>query len=482
MKRSTELFTAVIAAVLLFGFVLPLSAQHATLSSPATVTESSRPAPIRIVSPQGTLVIPSSSIAQPPAPGQKVAAHTNVRVFIPAGVKPDEAPPFPGFGYETPASLACVYGLVTAVAGCNPNVTTANPTGGSNTIAIVDPYDDPEAPADLAYFSLQFGIPLKVSQFQVVQAVTVDSTCFFEGAVPVDATGGSEVEESLDIEWSHAMAPDANIFLVEGCSNIDGDLQQAVLVANNLVRCGKTEINPDTGVLGTCPASSTGKGEVSMSWGEAEYIGENAATCTFNAALPTEGLADGCFTTPGIVYFASSGDSPGVGYPGTSPNVVSAGGLTNRRSAATFNFIQETGWVDAGGGQSAIEARPSYQSGIAAIVGPARGVPDLSFDADPNTGVYVYDTFPFDFVDFPQWLVVGGTSVSAPSLAGIINRAGAFAASSNAELTTIYANRAVVADFTDITSAYCGPYMGFTAVAGWDFCSGVGADKGYSGK
>ena len=67
-------------------------------------------------------------------------------------------------------------------------------------------------------------------------------------------------------------------------------------------------------------------------------------------------------------------------------------------------------------------------------------------------------------------------------LAGIVNRAGAFAASTNAELTTIYANRAVVADFTDITSAYCGPYMGFTAVVGWDFCTGVGADKGYVGK
>jgi subtilase family serine protease len=105
----------------------------------------------------------------------------------------------------------------------------------------------------------------------------------------------------------------------------------------------------------------------------------------------------------------------------------------------------------------------------------------LSFDADPYTGVYVYDSYPYYGYAY-YWWVVGGTSVSAPSLAGIINSAGSFAASSNAELTTIYMNMSSAADFTDITSAYCGPYMGFAAGIGWDFCSGVGADKGYAGK
>jgi kumamolisin len=485
MKRSIESLVAIIAAIVMFGFATSLVAQESTTQSTRDVSESAKAAPVHIVSPQGTLFIPSSSMPQPPATGQRLTAHTNIELFVPASLTPEEAPPVPGLGYETPASLACVYGLVTALAGCNPNTTTANPTGGSKTIAIVDAYDDPEAEGDIAWFSLQFGVPLTASQFQVVQALTADSSCFYEGAVPVDYTGGWEAEESLDIEWAHAMAPSATIYLVEACSNNGSDLQQAVLVAKNLVQCGETEINTTTGVLGTCP-SVTGKGEVSMSWGGAEFAGENATLC----AVTNTVLDDACFTGTDVVYFASTGDSPGVEYPSVSPNVVAAGGLTNRRNPATFAFLQETGWVDGGGGTSAIEARPSYQSGISGIVGSFRGVPDLSFDADPFTGVWIYDTFPFEgaggLFGYYNWLIVGGTSVAAPSLSGIINnaatRSGTFAASSNAELTTIYANRAVTTDFTDITSAYCGPYQGFTAVVGWDFCSGVGAVKGYTGK
>jgi kumamolisin len=464
MKRFVDLSLAVVTTVFLLGFVASLPAQE----SPA----------------QGMLIIPESSRPQILAPGQRRAVHTNIEVFFPAGVRPDELPPFPGLGFETPASLACVYSLTTPITGCNPYQTTTNPTGGSNTIAIVDAYDDPEAPSDLAYFSDQFGVPFSVSQFQVVQAITNNGSCYSFGYVPTEPTGGWEVEESLDIEWSHAMAPGANIYLVEACSNVDGDLQQAVLVANNLVRCGQAEINPATGALGTCPADSKGKGEVSMSWGQAEFVGENTPTCIFNPSIPTQGLADGCFTSPNVVYLASSGDSPGISWPSISPNVVSAGGLTNRRNPTTFNFIQQTGWVDAGSGPSTVEKQPRYQehAGVQAVCGKMwRCDPDLSFDADPVTGVYVYDTFPFEGFYY-TWFIVGGTSVSSPSLAGIINRAGRFAASSSAELTTIYNNMSKSADFFDITSAYCGPYMGYNAGPGWDFCSGVGADKGYAGK
>jgi subtilase family serine protease len=395
---------------------------------------------------------------------------------MPDGFTPEEAPPYAGYGYETPASLACVYGLVSPGTGiapnCSPNLTTVNPSGGSNTIAIVDAYDDPEAPADLAYFSDQFGIPFSVSQFQVVWANSPASSCGYGGEVPLDYTGGWELEESLDIEWAHAMAPQAKLYLVEACSNYDTDLQQAVLVANNLVQCGKTEIT-SSGV-GKCPTGSTGKGEVSMSWGGGEFSSETGATSCAE-------LDDSCFTAANVVYFAASGDSPGTIWPSTSPNVVSAGGLTTRRNPLTFNFIGHSPWTEAGGGQSFYEKIPSYQSSISSIVGGYRGIPDLSFDANPDTGLWVYDTFPMDEY-FYSWWIVGGTSASAPALAGIINRAGHFAASTNAELTTIYANKAVTADFGDITSGYCGPYMGFSAVTGWDYCTGVGRVVGYAGK
>ncbi len=292
------------------------------------------------------------------------------------------------------------------------------------------------------------------------------------------------MEESLDIEWAHAMAPSAKIYLVEACSNSGSDLQQAVLVAKNLVQCGQTRIGPG-GVLRTCP-SATGKGEVSMSWGGGEFLGENGSPPgTYLCAVSNTILDDGCFTGTNVVYFASSGDSPGVIWPSTSPNVVSAGGLTTRPTPATFNLIESTAWADAGGSTSAIEARPSYQSGVSTVVGTFRGTPDLSFDADPITGLDVYDTFPLNGVDYLQWLIVGGTSASAPSLAGVINnaatRSGVFAASSNAELTTIYANRIVAADFTDITQRYCGFYQGLSTSTGYDLCTGVGAPKATPG-
>jgi subtilase family serine protease len=100
----------------------------------------------------------------------------------------------------------------------------------------------------------------------------------------------------------------------------------------------------------------------------------------------------------------------------------------------------------------------------------------LSFDANPITGVWVFVSGQ------GGWYIVGGTSVASPSLAGIVNSTGSFAASSNAELTTLYGNLGVGADLRDITTGYCGPYAGYSAVKGWDFCTGVGVDKGKNGK
>jgi len=383
---------------------------------------------------KGTVIVPSSSIEKPGDAGKR--AHTNIRMFVPtAGFQHAQplagGPPFSGYFYETPASIGCVYKLTKAVAGCNPNTVTVNPTGGSKAIAIVDAYDDPNAASDLAAFSTQFGLP--AATFQVLYA---------SGTKP-PGDSGWELEESLDIEWAHAMAPSAKIYLVEAASNSFTDLFTAVQTASSLV-------------------SAAGGGEVSMSWGGGEFSGENSY--------------DSYFTTSGVVYFASTGDGPGTIYPSVSPDIVAAGGTTLRRNPTTGAFISEAAWVDGGGGLSPYEARPSYQSVISSKVGSARGVPDMSAIADPNTGVWVYDSRN------GGWYIVGGTSVSSPLLAGIVNRAGSFATSSNSELTTIYNNIAVTTDFKDTTVGMCGPYMGYSAAKGWDFCTGVGSPKSYVGK
>jgi subtilase family serine protease len=223
-----------------------------------------------------------------------------------------------------------------------------------------------------------------------------------------------------------------------------------------------------------------------MSWLGGEYLGENASDSCAN-------LDDSCFLAPNVVYFAAAGDGPGVGYPSASPNVVSVGGLSLRVSPTTLNYISRPAWVDTGGGQSAVEAQPSYQNSgtnyaqVQAVCGTAwRCNPDVSFIADPYTGVYVYDTFPiFGYVEGPWW-IVGGTSLSAPAVAGVINnaatRSGTWAATTNAELTTIYNNMLVSADSSDVNYGFCGFYMGFAAGTGWDFCSGTGTPHGYVGK
>jgi kumamolisin len=333
----------------------------------------------------------------------------------------------------------------TGFPSCNPNVVTLNPTGGSKTIAIVDAYDDPNAASDLAAFSAQFGLP--PANFQVVYASGTKP--------PQDITGGWEGEESLDIEWSHAMAPNANIILVEAASNVNADLYAAVKVASQLV-------------------AAAGGGEVSMSWGGAEF--------------KTERLYDLYFQTPNVVYFASAGDSAGVEYPSASPFVVSAGGTSLSMSLSSGNFQLQLAWEDTGGGVSAIEPEPSYQH-QARIAGlnDFRGTPDISFDANPNTGVWIYDSTPWysggQVFGGPKqpWLIVGGTSVAAPSLAGVVNTAGKFAASTTAELTTIY-SQASTGTFTDVTYGVCGFYDGFLAGTSYDFCTGLGSPFGYSGK
>jgi len=178
-----------------------------------------------------SVVIPDTSRINGADVGKK--AHTNVRFINPGIANPLEAPPYAGYAYETPTSLGCVYKLVaTLPAGCNPNSVTTVITGGSQNIAIVDAYDDPEAPADLAYFSAQFGLPFNVNKFHVVYANGLQP--------PIDYSGGWELEESLDIEYAHAMAPAANLYLVEAYSNSFSDLFTAVTVATNLVQCGLT--------------------------------------------------------------------------------------------------------------------------------------------------------------------------------------------------------------------------------------------------
>jgi len=398
----------------------------------------------QVASRGGEVVIPESSIEKAEHIG--IRAHTNLKMFAPRGgmdyarppslsreIGPQESPPYAGYNYETPASLGCVYKLVSSpVPGCNPNTVTANPSGGARAIAIIDAYHYPTAMQDLQVFSAQFGLPAPTSaNFQVVYA---------SGRQPPVNTLWN-IEAALDIEWAHAMAPKAKIYLVEAASNNYVDLFQAISVANSLLK-------------------SAGGGEVSMSWGGSEFSSET--------------FYDRYFTQPGVVYFASAGDSPGVIWPSASPNVVSVGGTSISRNPTSGDFQQELAWQSGGGGPSLYETRPSYQNVISAIVQTRRGTPDIAAVADPSTGVWVYNA--------ANWYVVGGTSVAAPVWAGIVNSANSFSATSPTELAAVYANASNGSGLADIQHGSCGPNQGFLAVTGWDFCTGFGSPVGKAGK
>ena len=310
-----------------------------------------------------------------------------------------------------------------AVAGLSPTqIRTAYnlpSTGGSGTIAIVDAFDDPTALNDLNVFSSQFGLP----------AANFEKHMMSSG-IPVD--GGWALEISLDVQWAHAVAPNAKILLVEATSNSGTNLLAAVDYAR-----GRSDVVA-----------------VSMSWGGTEFFGESSYDSYFTSSY-------------GATFFASSGDNgAGVSWPAVSANVVGVGGTT-----LTFTgggaVASETAWSGSGGGVSAYIAEPSYQVtyGVPGANGK-RAVPDVSYDADPNSGVAVYDSTPYS--GSTGWWVVGGTSAGSPQWAAI-QSLGLSATNNNFYIDAKSASYSSY--FRDITSGS----NGYPAKIGYDLVTGLGS-------
>ena len=228
----------------------------------------------------------------------------------------------------------------------------------------------------------------------------------------------------MDVEWAHAIAPAANILLVITPSNSGSDLYNGINYA-----------------------TTHGANVVSMSWGGSEFSGETSYDTYFN--------------NPGIIYVASSGDSgAGVQYPAASPYVVGVGGTTLNADSGG-NYVSESAWSGSGGGTSAYETEPGYQTNFQSS--GYRDVPDVAFDADPNSGVAVcYNG---------GWIVVGGTSLSAPCWAGLFVLGGLSSVSSvysQASTDSLYAS-----NYHDITTGS----NGFAAGVGYDRVTGLGSPK-----
>jgi len=357
------------------------------------------------------------------SPGASAVTYTHVCPGVNMGytrchaIRVDVGPGGGGPSGYNPADLQSAYKLPSSTAG------------GGQTVAIVDAYDDPKAESDLGVYRAQFGLP----------ACTTANGCFKK----VDQSGGTTYpkgnrgwaqEISLDLDMVSAVCPNCHILLVEATTNSFSNLATAV-----------------------DEAATLGANEISNSYGGSEYSNEVSDQSHYNH--------------PGIAITASSGDSGyGVQFPASSQYVTAVGGTTLNK-ASTSRGWSETVWSGAGSGCSAYIPKPSWQKDSGCS---RRTVADVAADADPNTGVSVYDTY-----HETGWLVFGGTSVASPIIASVYALAG------NAGSVTYgsysYGHTSSLFDVTSGSNGSCGGSYLCTGSVGYDGPTGNGTPDSTGG-
>jgi Putative Ig domain len=342
-----------------------------------------------------------------------------------ASASPDAIPPGVGYG---PSQLQSAYNLTSASAS----------DGTGRTIAIVDAFDDPSAASDLAAYRSSAGLPA-VPSFEKLNQNGQASP--LPPAPP--ASDDWTLEESLDLDMASAICPLCKIVLVEA----DNDSGNGLFVAEN--------------------SAASVAGYISDSWGGSETSSDTSLDAAY-------------FNHPGDVITASAGDSDyGVIYPAASPNVVSVGG-TKLVTASNSRGWSESAWnttpgsEGTGSGCSAFEPRPSWQTALGLPGCSKRIDNDVAADADPGTGVAVYDTSNGN----GGWNEVGGTSASSPMIAAM------FALAGNPGSTPADDFYTHPSDFFDITTGgngTCSPAYLCAAETGYDGPTGNGTPDGIAG-
>ncbi len=301
-------------------------------------------------------------------------------------------------------------------------------TGGQGVIAIITAYDDQKIENDLNVFSKKFGLPECSSK----------NGCFKKHALgTAKAPSNWSLETSLDVEWAHAIAPNAKIILVSAKTPSGANFLKAIDYARK-----------QPGVVA-----------ISMSWGGAEFSEETTLDDYFKKADAK------------ITFFASSGDSGnGVNWPAASPYVVAVGGTSlSLNSSGTLQT--ESAWSGSGGGISAYESEPDCQRNYSlSKASNQRAVPDVAYDADPKSGFSVYYS---GLKNKGPWFVLGGTSAGAPQWAAIKSLG------LSADNAKFYADKASSQNskyFRDIKSGNngdCGYYC--EARKHYDYVTGLGS-------
>ena len=304
--------------------------------------------------------------------------------------------------------------------------------GSSDTVAIVDAYDDPTAEADLGVYRSTYGLPACTSQSGCFKKVNQHGLA--SPLPPAEASWDGEI--SLDLDAVSAVCPNCHILLVEAASSFDTDLDAAVQTAARM-----------------------GANQISASW-------------TFTSSqIPT-----GTYTFPGVATVAATGDDGYVGpgyddYPAAFPGVTAAGGTTLApASTAGARGFSEGAWSwngESGGGSGCdVNFAPvSYQPNAGCA---GRAYSDLSADANPSTGLNVYDD--------GSWGLIGGTSLSTPLIAAYYAISGV----QDATPQWAYTDSSQLNDIVTGSTGDCPAGLGYICDAGvgYDGPTGVGSISG----
>jgi hypothetical protein len=351
--------------------------------------------------------------------------------------------PYPG--YLTPQDLHAAYSL--------PQETAASAT---QTIAVVDAYDDPTAEADLAVYDEEFGLPPCTSANGCFRKVNEEGQ-----SSPLPPKSGEWAGEiSIDVQMAHAVCQSCRVLLVEAKSPELTDLGAGV---NAAVTLGATEISNSY----TAPEESS----------IASFYSELNADYYDHPGVVVTAAAGDC----GYLNEACLGEAGTANFPADSPEVVGVGGTSLTEEKEVWS---STVWDEGGSGCSEIFAAPAWQSAVPNFAdtgcGSERSVADVAAIGDPNTGVDVYDSTPEGNGEPTGWTVFGGTSVASP----IVAAEWALAGGSHGvavPAATLYSHLGDAEDLYDIVSGEngsCGAATSCQAAVGYDGPTGVGSPIG----
>jgi subtilase family serine protease len=254
------------------------------------------------------------------------------------------------------------------------------------------------------------------------------------GAALPAANQAWALEADIDIDMVSAICPNCQLLVVESSSASISDL--------------------GTGVN---TAVSMGALVVSNSYGVPEYATEASDAATY-------------FDHPGVAIVAAAGDTGyGVDFPAADPNVIAVGGTELlQRNATGTRAGTETAWNGTTSGCSAYEPKPAWQIDTGCA---NRSVADVAADADPLTGVWVYDSFHATGL-----MVAAGTSVATPIIGALFAVANASFPSAVYPVAYLYQGRSSLLAVTSGTNGNCGSYLcnASLSVAGYNGPTGLG--------